>query len=99
MNVPAKRVGGFTLVELIVAMAVMGVTLAVSSLAISRNVGRAAGAPLDSTHQRARRSSIEKVAPVVAWPDSANVYEPVLYLPDGRVIGRAPDSNSRESVR
>ena len=89
---------GFTLVELIVTMAVMGVTLTVSSLAIARGgLGRSDEDERSSPYRLAQRSAVETGAPVVAWPDSAHVHHPVLYLPDGRPVGPEPNPAQVES--
>lgn len=79
---------GFTLVELMVAMAVMGVALSVATGAIV--AGLDANEAVDAWTELVRQRRSEAIAegrPAVVWPDSAHVERPTLVLPDGRVVG------------
>jgi len=79
---------GFTLAELIVTMAVMGVTLGVASVAIlERNTGSAETARCGARASAEHAAAIDSAVALVRWPDSAHVRAPTLFLPDGRIVG------------
>lgn len=78
---------GFTLVEVIVAIAVLGVTLGVAGLAAT-----GWSAVSEDDEWRSRLLHAESLAAregrvVVVWPDSAHSTPPALRLPDGRRLG------------
>jgi prepilin-type N-terminal cleavage/methylation domain-containing protein len=84
---------GVTLVELIVAMAVLATGLAVATGALLSAVPR--NASEDAWEVRLRRGQARALRTgerVVVWPDSAHREPPVLFLPDGRAVGVASDS-------
>ena len=81
---------GFTLLEVIVVLAILGVTLAVSSLAFT-----SLKAPRESDRarelRRARSKAIETGRPVVTDSNHAPRTTQVLFLPDGRAVGPGVD--------
>jgi prepilin-type N-terminal cleavage/methylation domain-containing protein len=84
----ARGRAGFTLVELMVSMAVMALSFSVVAIALARDsdVGRPESY-WEAELRAARSSAIEQARPIVVWPDSAHRVPPVLLLPDGRVVG------------
>ena len=85
-----SRVGsqrGFTLMELVVAMAVLAIGYAVVAATILTTQPRDQGDERRDMLRRARTQAIEGGVVVVAGPDSALLEEPVLFLPDGRHVG------------
>jgi len=81
---------GVTLVELIVAMAVVATGLAVATGALLSAVPRSASE--DAWEARLRRAQMTAVRAgerMVVWPDSAQREPPVLFMPDGRAMGAA----------
>jgi hypothetical protein len=97
----ARRVAatGTTLLELVVALFIISLTVAVSSLAIL-SLREPAGAQVTRRLAAARDSAIRSGRPVVmvlAPPDTDRLehHRPhsshVLFLPDGRVIGAGID--------
>ncbi len=86
---------GTTLIELVVALAVLGLILGISGLALA-----SLRAPREGVRQlqRARAEAIQKGQPVRAagTVDTVTNYAPrtthsVLFLPDGRAIGPGVD--------
>lgn len=84
--------GGFTLVELIVALAVLGVALGVSSLAVGTwdTTSDRGSQPVRATQARSIRDGSIEVVPL------AGERGPTLLLPDGRVLGAQADSTGAE---
>ena len=86
-----SRIGrrdGFTLVETLVAVAVLGLSAAVVGIAVGSGLGR--DRPSDSWSIRldeAREQAVRSGTPAVALPDSAHTTPPVMFLPDGRAVG------------
>ena len=91
---------GTTLIELIVALAVLGIVLGVSTAALSaihRDVPPPALARVEAARERALRLGV----PVrIDRPDSssAGTAASLLLLPDGRVIGAGFDPLTGEMV-
>lgn len=82
---------GFTLVELIVVIAIIGLMAAISGVAIAslklpRESEQVAGL------RRARTAAIETGAPVATDSNRAPRTAHVLFLPDGRAIGPGVDA-------
>jgi prepilin-type N-terminal cleavage/methylation domain-containing protein len=88
--IAARRgVGGFTLLELIVSMAVISIGFGVAATAITRTADSSDDAWISEL--RARKSEATRTGrPMVAWHDSAQTIPPVLFLPDGRRVGSMP---------
>lgn len=89
-----SRCAGFTLVELIVVVAVIAILFGVAGGAIAS----AFWVEVDPTGwparlEAARARAVVEGRVVVAWPDSAHVDAPVLFLPDGRVVGLGGDAS------
>lgn len=78
---------GFTLIELIVALAIMSVSFAVVAIGISESL-LADADPRDWTTQvaAARRQAVA-TGQLVVLDDSASTGHTVLFLPDGRAVG------------
>lgn len=91
---------GTTLIELIVALAVLGIVLGVSTAALTA-VHRDTPAPALARMQRARARSLRLGVPVrldVADSSAAGVPSSILLLPDGRVLGGGFDPLTGEAV-
>jgi len=79
--------GGFTLMELVVATAIIAIGYAVVAATILTME------PQDEVHarrdmlRRLRTQAIEGGVVVVARPDSSLLEQPVVFLPDGRSVG------------
>ncbi len=91
----AVRMPGFTVVELMLTLAILGLTLAVSGLALA-----SLKAPRESAWigemRRARAEAIRTGAAVRASlppPTSTSLHRPPrrLFLPDGRALGPSVD--------
>jgi prepilin-type N-terminal cleavage/methylation domain-containing protein len=85
---------GFTLLELIVVVTVIAILFGVAGGAIAS----AFSVEVDRTGwlarlEAARARAVVEGRAVVAWPDSAHVDAPVLFLPDGRVVGLDGDAS------
>ncbi len=88
MNARRCERGGFTLVELMVSLTILGIGLAVATGAITSVLVPRPALPIwESKLANGRSRSIESGEKVVVWPDSADAYSPVLFLPDGRAVG------------
>jgi len=88
---PRGPAGGFTLVELIVAIAVLGLTAGVATVAFGNLMRRPPETSTwDARRREARRTAVETARPVILRPDSA-LGSPVLFLPDGRALGEGLD--------
>ena len=90
-----RRFGGFTLLEVIVVVAIMGLVFGVSGLAFASLRVPRQSAWLEAL-QRARAQAIETGRPVrAAVPtDIGGSHSPFptpLFLPDGRAIGSGAD--------
>jgi prepilin-type N-terminal cleavage/methylation domain-containing protein len=85
-----KRESGFTLLEVMVVLAILGVTLGVSGLAFA-----SLKTPRESERRhdlrRARSEAIETGRPVFTGGNHAPRTTHVLFLPDGRAIGASAD--------
>ena len=88
--------GGFTLVEVIVAMAVLGVTLGVAGLAVTSWSVVTEDDEWQSRLRHAESRAVREGRGVVVWPDSAHATPPALRLPDGRRIGHEDRSEGTE---
>jgi prepilin-type N-terminal cleavage/methylation domain-containing protein len=87
-----KREAGFTLIELIVVLAIVAVSLTVASLSLgSQRESGEAVTVWEARLIRSRAQAIEGGRPVVVMPDSGNASGPVLFLPDGRAVGADVD--------
>jgi prepilin-type N-terminal cleavage/methylation domain-containing protein len=79
---------GFTLVEVMVSMLVSAVGLGVVTTAL---LTWAPGAPKDDPAlqewRASRAQALLRARAAVIWPDSGRAAGPVLFLPDGRVVG------------
>ncbi len=81
----AKERRGVTLVELMVALALLGLILGISTLAVA-SLRPPAGSEIKQAVQRARAEAIRTGVPV----STARYHSPlptVLFLPDGRAVG------------
>lgn len=79
---------GFTLIELMVSMAIMGLVLGVATVALVPALDSAGAAASGQDRLRLSRwTAIEEGRPLVVWPDSAHRDSPTLLLPDGRILG------------
>jgi prepilin-type N-terminal cleavage/methylation domain-containing protein len=82
---------GFTLVELIVVMALMGLIATVSVVALG-SLRRPTQPPWLEEHQDARRAALRNGMTVSAVRENAAKLQPaILFLPDGRALGRGVD--------
>lgn len=81
---------GFALVEMIVVMAVLGMTFGVSALAFTSLKGPRESAVARELH-RARSEAIRTGRPVVTSGNHAPLTPHLLFLPDGRAIGPGAD--------
>ncbi len=81
---------GFTLVELMVALAILGLTLGVTGLALA-----SLKAPRESAWiremRRARTEAIRKGIPVHVRDPRSPLTAHALFLPDGRALGSGVD--------
>lgn len=82
---------GFTLVEVLVLLAVLGISLLVVSLTLPAVFGRDDPERWSERLLEGQRRAVETGRPVVVQPDSAHRRAPVLFLPDGRAVG--PDAD------
>jgi prepilin-type N-terminal cleavage/methylation domain-containing protein len=84
------RNGGVTLVELIVVLAIIGLVVGVSGLALA-----SLQAPRESVWvrelRRARAEAIRTGRPVEIRDDRSPLTAHALFLPDGRVLGAGLD--------
>jgi prepilin-type N-terminal cleavage/methylation domain-containing protein len=76
---------GFTLVELLVVMAILAACFAVVAAELLTASAADPRDPWETRLDSACARAIEAGVATVAWPDSAHVVAPVLFLPDGRV--------------
>jgi prepilin-type N-terminal cleavage/methylation domain-containing protein len=79
---------GFSLVELMVVMAIVSITAAVATLA----VGSVGTEPSPRTEwarrlDEARSEAVERGRAIVVRSDSTGAYPSALFLPDGRAVG------------
>ncbi|MEM7417905.1 MAG: type II secretion system protein [Gemmatimonadota bacterium] len=79
---------GFTLIEVIVVTAILSIAFSVAGLALSSGLGRAEDARASIGDAAFREAALRGEA-VVAYSDSAHRDTPVLFLPDGRIVGDA----------
>ncbi len=93
----SRRPSGFSLVELIVAIAIMGIAATLATVAF-RALARPAPESWERTRREARLRAVEEGRQVVVASDSTPA-APVLFLPDGRVVGEDMDALSGRSVR
>lgn len=86
----ARTLGGFTLLELVVVLAVMGIAAGLATLAFRSLLADPGQGAVDWPGQlrEARRSAVMAAHPVVLRPLDRGA---VLLLPDGRVIGDGVD--------
>lgn len=78
---------GFTLIEVLVSLAIMSILLGVVVGALFRSAVEAPGGGWVANLVEARSAAVRTGSAVVVWPDSASVDPPVLFLPDGRSVG------------
>jgi prepilin-type N-terminal cleavage/methylation domain-containing protein len=82
---------GFTLVELIVALAVMGISAGLATVAFRSLLAKPDDEPGSWPRQvlEARRGAVLGARPVVLRPVDGL---PILFLPDGRAVGEGVDA-------
>jgi len=83
------RTPGFTLVELIVVMAVMGLIATVSVVALG-SLRQPTEPPWQLDLENARRVALRDGVAVSAT-SAARLQPPILFLPDGRALGVGVD--------
>ena len=83
------RGGGYTLVEVIVVLAIMGLAAGISGLALTSLKAPRESHRLRALHE-ARSRAIQSGRPVRAVFDRSSLPAP-LFLPDGRAIGPGVD--------
>jgi prepilin-type N-terminal cleavage/methylation domain-containing protein len=83
-----RETAGFTLVELIVTLAILAIATSVATGALT-SVASGSDDPSGwvARLSAARARAIETGVPTLVSHDSAHVVPPVLYLPDGRAVG------------
>ena len=87
---PRSHSSGFTLLEVIVVMAVLGLITGVTALAfVSLRAPRESDIAREL--RRARTQAIQTGRPVITGKNSAPRTAYVLFLPDGRSIGPGAD--------
>jgi len=93
---PGER-RGFTLLEVVVALALFGLVLGVSGLALA-SLREPSAAALSRQLIAARDSAIrsgDRVSVTVSLPDTGEYHAPrtthLLFLPDGRAVGTDVD--------
>lgn len=88
------RRAGFTLIELMVAMATIAVTLTIGSMALSSALSKedSGGDTRRVRLEAARRQAIDDGDHVVVSSGEDSAATSILFLPDGRAVGGGVDA-------